>query len=875
MRYRFVVSLLLIATLLGSVWPVGHSSSLSLADAPDTGWAQPQQPFLHKVGALTAQEAERAYNCTWLTYRFRGDLSKSMQSGCFVQAAFGMVDPEQSVLIATGTDEAEPIRYGGQPAALSILPYSGNVGRFGGFPGLGSYLYLYTNFPGTLAEQGSPLQPYKEVTSLPNFLLRDSSGAALPVNPLAFAYAARSQWLVTESPAHALVRINLADYSILPFDYSFYVAGNPYAEHRASLAITEDGRYAAVASAENHNFKIYDLKHCAPNPILEEPSLQHCDAYDYWPTVTNQLGTLQNITQITFVQDGLLSFTALSGGTSTRYLLSPNGEIGSLIPYLGIGDSYASGQGAFDYLSGTDTASNQCHVSVHSYPLLLSGDLFGSAGHSVACSGAKIHDLADMSPTYHGQSTDTSQSRASVLSGFKPGIVAQQTFVTEYLPGVLTVQIGGNDIGFGDLMLRCISPVAHIRPFQTNPNNCFESYEDRLELEQLIDRTYVRWVQTYRQLQAASPGSRVYAIGYPDIVSPTAKCRLNAPFTKEDIAFALDASHYLNSVMKKAATAAGVQFIDISDALKGHELCSGALGELAMNGITAGTDTFHVLGQESFHPNAFGHQLIEQAILNATHHFANNEKPIAEPNLPVPQPHDSDPLLQASKTGRTVARSTPVTGMVMPGSRGGTLHIALTDIQNTYLPNSVVTVIIGDSKAGTITVGSNGNVSGDIAVPPTISAGPQPVTVAGTNPEGQPTSSTEVTYVQDQPNDYDGDGILNPVDPCPGTVTCETTQTQEDYRQTVITESPKQPAGTRVSPIQVQTDDHRLQDVKAASTAGKTAPVTKRYTPVQLVGNLPRISWWLWILLILIIVVLRFVLGVKNKKRPMAVHKQK
>jgi lysophospholipase L1-like esterase len=768
-RYRRFILLLIVGLLLSL--RLAHVSGASIANAPGIPWSSPSLLALNNTGPVTLSGDERRYDCTPMTYRLIDDLSKTMHSGCFVPTAFGLLDPDQSIVIFNGTDEAEQIKFGGNPAALSVLPYSASVARFGGFPSVGTYMYLYTYFPSNL-EEGRDLflHRFKQITSTPNFTVTDQTGQPLPVNPFAMAYAPRGQWMVTETPGHSLVRVNLATFSILPFAPSFDIAGKPYASHQASMAITEDGRYAAVASNEFSSFKVYDLSTCALANDSDALLPQSCKSHDYWPYVKNQVaGTISNISQLQFVQDGLLSFQATTNTGTESYLLSPSGPITSLIPYLGIGDSFASGQGAFNYVPGTDSTVNQCHLSGHSYPLLLSGTLFSNHGHSIACSGATIHDVGSQSPDYSSQTSDQRSassrqadgSETTLLHDFTPGYLSQQSFVTAYLPGVVTVQVGGNDAGFKDMLLNCV-----------RPGSCYQGYEDRLEIEQTIDRTYNKWVQLYRQLQRSSPASRVYAIGYPHIVSSQARCSLNTPLTLEDIQFARDVTLYLNSAVQKAARAAGVQYIDITNALAGYELCSGSSGQPAVNGLTAGTDGYGILGQESFHPTAFGHDLLEQAILGATHNFTANPKSVAEPHEAAPQANDGDALLRAPKSGRSLRTVIPHTGMTTPsGTRGGRLTIKLKGSEVGLKPTATYTVNLGDTLVlGTTQSNAEGDVQVTLPIPVTAPTGSQPITVSGTGQNGTPVTVVTIIYVSNSPTDYDDDGLTNDQDSCPAVV---------------------------------------------------------------------------------------------------------
>ncbi len=726
------------------------------------------------MGPVNANSVGRSYDCTPLSYRMIDDLSKTMHEGCFVTAAFGMLDPDRGVAIFNGTDEAEEIRYGGSTAALNVLPYSASVARFGGFPGQGAYMYLYTYFPSNITDSRDIfLHRYKDIAGTPNYTVPGPDGQPLAVNPQAFAYAARGQWLVTEAPGHSLVRINLATYSVLPFGGTYTVPAQPYASHSASMAITQDGRYAAAVSTEFTTFKVYDLKTCGVTSATDGLAPQNCQAHDYWNYVRSQVsGTLQSISQLRFVTDGVLSFTATTNLGTESYELSPDGTIGSLIPYLGLGDSFASGQGAWNYLPGTDTSVNHCHLSAHSYPLRLNADLFGSSGHSVACSGATTHDVGNMAAGYTGQASDQRSaaereadgSEVSLLHDFSPGYLAQQQFVESYQPGFISLQIGGNDVGFGAMLLRCMSPRSSLK--SPNPNNCYSDYEDRLEVEQSINRTYPQLVALYQQLRRASPRSRIYIIGYPQIIAGNASCGLNVHVTFGDIEFARDATNYLNSVLQKAAKAAGVTFVDISTALAGHELCGSSVP--AVNGITAGNDALGLLGQESFHPNALGHELIAQAILLATKNFKTTAAPVPDPIEPSPSTTATDPLLQAPHSGRSVRTVTrEKTTVTRHVAKGSSVTLKATGVTHGIKPNTAYTVKLGSVVIGTTTSDGQGNVQTTVTIPVNTSPGTQPISIEGPGQNNDPISVVDDTHIDDTPTDADGDGILNDQDSCP------------------------------------------------------------------------------------------------------------
>ncbi len=843
-----IICCLLLVALLPVVTPRSVQGS-ALYTAPDIAWAHPTQPTLHNLGRVANAEQLRSYDCTPLSYRLIDDLSKTMHTGCFVPSALGLIDPDQSVAIFNGTDEAEPLRYGSGAAALSPLPYSATVARFGGFPVLGTYMYLYRYFPNALSNQRDLLlHRYKQVTPDTDMVVSTPDGAPLPVNPQAFAYSTRGEWLVTEVPGHSLVRINLATFDILPFATSLFIPSQPFAGHSAQLAISGDGRYAAVASREFSYFRVYDLSTCRPNSS-DQLTAQLCDSRDYWPWLNSQVtGPLDTIARLRFSSDHLLSFDNTQQGITESYSLSPDNQPAALIPYLGLGDSFASGEGAFNYSPETDTSTNHCHLSVHAYPELLSADHFSRSGHSVACSGARMYDVQSLSNDYPSQTADQRSlksriadgSAQSILHDFTPGYYGQSAFVQTYQPGVTTVEVGGNDVGFKDMLLRCAAP-----------GDCYTSYEDRLEVEQLITRHYGQWVATLSNLKKDAPMGSVYVLGYPQLVSPQGACSLNVHLSSGDIDFARNVVTYINGIIQQASLTAGVHYIDISHALEGHELCSAQGTVLAMNGLTAGTDTLGVFGHESYHPNAYGQLLIEQAILGATHNFsATTPTPVVVASPPSPQP--SDPLLQAPVTGRPIRTILPTTAPVTPqvalknkpiSVQINTGDVALTD-------SGDMTISIGGVTAGTISSSGGETTTGQVIVPGGISSGIQPVEVSGHDGSGDPVTVVGVVYVSD--------GAPNAHDQCPDandtTMGCRSTPTP------FLSNDTSGGGGTSASNLQPALDARALQATASSSpviqrshiAAGGTAHHANTPNPPKPsalhFGTLPVVAWW-WVVL--------------------------
>lgn len=128
-------------------------------------------------------------------------------------------------------------------------------------------------------------------------------------------------------------------------------------------------------------------------------------------------------------------------GTLNAFELNPGtcgfGGQPSARGYVAMGDSYSAGEGTGDYIPGTDYAADRCHRSLHAYGPIVNDQLQSSRFDFVACSGAVTSDFL----------TDN-HSWGSV----EP---AQISFATSST-GNVTFTIGGNDVGFAEIINSCI-----------------------------------------------------------------------------------------------------------------------------------------------------------------------------------------------------------------------------------------------------------------------------------------------------------------------------------------------------------------------------------------------------------------------------------
>jgi hypothetical protein len=770
------LTVLLFLALIGPLGSVLTRAASETNNPP--AWSAPTAKALKKVSPIWPSQHEPNFlnntDCQLMSYRLVND--DATQTSCFTDTAYGMFSPESNLGIFNGSDEAVPLIPFSAHQVLVPWPGALNVLTLDSAPTGGSYLSMYTNPLTALEDQRNLLGKLtaKYFKAPPDLTITDSGGERVLINPQTLAFSDGGSWLVFESMSGAFVRMNLASMSMLPFAPAYGTVGSP-GLLKSNVSITGSGKYAAVQNNVADTFKVYDLTSC---PLAAQNlHSDNCPAYDYLPFVKQNIPGLRSIRHLRFVNDGLLSFEATSTSSEMDgvYELAPTDSITSLIDYLGMGDSFSSGEGAFDYLAGTDSDVNHCHLSSQSYPLLLTHDLFSSTGgHSVACSGAVINDIGATSAKYRGQVSHISDFGSlqanepallnSIQTNFLPGYIAQQRFVRQYQPSFQTVMIGGNDIGFGDMLEKCVMFKLSLH---TSDNTCYNTYEDRLEILNLVDRTIPRWAALYRELVSAAPGTHLYAIGYPEIAIDNGNCALNVHLGKNELEFAVELTHYLNDAIAEAASAAGVSYIDIGDALAGHRLCETASYNVAVNGLTAGNDAgllgINFLGKESYHPNALGQHLIEEAIIKQTNHFTTYVAP--------KQTANKSALLNKPKTGRKLAAITPVSAMTNKrAKKGSNIQISHAGAASGLKPRTTYKVTLDGPEGvtiGSVTTDPNGNFNGSVVIPPDTSTGGHSIDITGENQAGEAADVTQPIYVEPDGNDLDNDGAANLSDSCP------------------------------------------------------------------------------------------------------------
>lgn len=502
-------------------------------------------------------------------------------------------------------------------------------------------LVVYKNFRTRLSQRTDPVSGqtlgYNFDSSSPSYEFKDSNG---------FFWAVGS---VIGSSNGRYVAVELRDKGLGLLDIDNltmrYVTGvtHPYgrgSDPSVEFAVTDDGRFVAEMG-RNAGLDIFEItdscgENLDPNRMTRSLSLvvNPCRgaSIDY--------GFIDNFWAArhpVFSSNGdSLSFYAtshLSSVSPHKVVLRASGYTGSKLEYLALGDSFSSGEGAIfdsEYLDGTNTGYDKCHISINSYPFIFARMSSLDMNHvkSVACSGAVIGDVVGNDDTYWGQSDRITnytphvdkdnktliQIDASKL--FKPGMIHQSTFALQTKPSIITIGIGGNDVGFADKLKACLG-----LDTCSWAGTAMGKEQTAVELKGI----YNKLVNTYTNLHNNSPDSKIYVIGYPKLFDKSGTCGplIGHLLNTDERQYIDEAVIYLNQVIQSAAITAGVKYIDISGAFENGVICGGVYPG-SMNAIRLGDDSalidqfkwLKVIGQESFHPNLIGHAQIATIIKN-------------------------------------------------------------------------------------------------------------------------------------------------------------------------------------------------------------------------------------------------------------------
>jgi lysophospholipase L1-like esterase len=241
--------------------------------------------------------------------------------------------------------------------------------------------------------------------------------------------------------------------------------------------------------------------------------------------------------------------------------------------YVALGDSYTSGPGISDQIPG----SLLCFRSDHNYPSLVAQAVNPASFTDVSCAGALT---------------------ASMTS--PQGLAAPQFNALGPQDRLVTVGIGGNDVGFASIAVTCIV-LALLNPSGA-PCQAHYTSGGTDQVAAAIAQTAPKIAAVVRGIHQRAPHARVLLIGYPDIVPDSASdCApgVNDPLAAGDIPWINGEEKALNRMLATQAAANGATYVNTYRSSIGHDACQ-APGTRWIEGIVNVQNAFPI------HPNALG-----------------------------------------------------------------------------------------------------------------------------------------------------------------------------------------------------------------------------------------------------------------------------
>lgn len=217
--------------------------------------------------------------------------------------------------------------------------------------------------------------------------------------------------------------------------------------------------------------------------------------------------------------------------------------------YTALGDSYAAGP----LIPNQSLNPLGCLRSDHNYAHLAAPSI-GLTLRDPSCSGARTNHMTESQSVEFGTNPPQFNS-----------LDASTT--------VVSLTIGGNDIGFSEVAQSCIT----VNPFSTP---CKDKYDPggKDQLAERIAATAPKVAAVLQGIHSRSPAAKIYVVNYPAIFPETGfGCWPQMPIGFGDVPYLRSTEQNLNKMLATQAAANGATVVDWYKASIGHDACKSSL----------------------------------------------------------------------------------------------------------------------------------------------------------------------------------------------------------------------------------------------------------------------------------------------------------
>ncbi|GAA3153142.1 SGNH/GDSL hydrolase family protein [Rhodococcus baikonurensis] len=238
-------------------------------------------------------------------------------------------------------------------------------------------------------------------------------------------------------------------------------------------------------------------------------------------------------------------------------------------------------------MNAQDSSSPGCLRSLDNYPSVVAQRL-GAQLTDVTCSSARSANVTDTAqPTFSGQ-------------------VPPQATALGPDTDLVTITVGANDISLFPTVLSCVNPLPE--PTGTSCRDKFTAGGVDQQ-RNMIENASAGWGSMIESVRDRAPSARIVVIGYGTYIA-TGGCPGTQPFWPRDADYLQSVIDYGNTVMAATAARHDVEYIDISEATAGHDICT----DPATAFYTGIVPTQPAV---PLHPTAAGMQAIGNAVADA------------------------------------------------------------------------------------------------------------------------------------------------------------------------------------------------------------------------------------------------------------------
>jgi lysophospholipase L1-like esterase len=252
--------------------------------------------------------------------------------------------------------------------------------------------------------------------------------------------------------------------------------------------------------------------------------------------------------------------------------------------YVALGDSFTSGPGIPNQIP----EAGACGRSDSNYPHLVADALAVAEFTDVSCGSATTEHMAQTQPLTDGPQLDALSDDVDLV----------------------TLGIGGNDIGFGEIIVTC-AVRSLVLPITAPCRDHYNRSGD--ELGTRIAATAPKVAAVLAAIRERAPAARILVVGYPVILPDSGPgCWPLVPIAVGDVAWLRTVEGRLNAMLADEAAKAGAGFVDTYTSSIGHDACR-LPGQKWVEGFIPTAPASPV------HPNALGMANTAEQVLLAFH----------------------------------------------------------------------------------------------------------------------------------------------------------------------------------------------------------------------------------------------------------------